>query len=369
MPGRTSGLERDLNLVRRRAWLFIPFFLFGLMVAFALGSFAGSSNAVATMQLETIVHELLVGGDRGLRVFEAQSMTQDEAFKKKVLDAIGDPNFDYARFTLTLSPVTVGDGVASGILTLSVKDADRAKAQKYRDAFVAVFTKEYTAQDGIFRTRFVEKRQVVADQAEADYQAAYKKLKDLAAQKNVTAPLDQVSLFKRENGIVAELAKQEGSLQGQLADVQGAIRTIQAGKYSTAAGNALAASVLKTAVSGDGSEALAAREAALTDSIGRLQKQRAAYSDGSFDPEFLKALDNVRGLDQLKLDSYERLGNAKAAVTSAESTIETSLSFSGGLAGSLLGKIAVTLAVTIVFGLIAIYAFEWLSQVRAGVRE
>jgi hypothetical protein len=49
--------------------------------------------------------------------------------------------------------------------------------------------------------------------------------------------------------------------------------------------------------------------------------------------------------------------------------METSYTFSGGLAGSLLGRIAVVIAVTLVFGLIAIYAWEWLSQVRAGVED
>ena len=73
----------DLNLVKRRAWLFIPLFLLGLFVAFVLVSAAGDANAVATMQIETVVHDA-VGGDRGLRIFEAESMTTDEKFKAKV---------------------------------------------------------------------------------------------------------------------------------------------------------------------------------------------------------------------------------------------------------------------------------------------
>ncbi len=56
-------------------------------------------------------------------------------------------------------------------------------------------------------------------------------------------------------------------------------------------------------------------------------------------------------------------------VTSAESTVETSYSFSGGAAGTLVGRVAVVLAVTIVFGLIAIYTLEWLSQVSRGASD
>src|SRR3990172_477600 len=118
MSGRTSGLERDLNLVRRRAWLFIPFLLLGLLLSFALGSLAGEANAVATMQLETVIHDLFTGGDRGLRIFEAQSMTGDAEFKSKVREAIGDPNFDYARYSVALQPISVADGVSRGTLTV-----------------------------------------------------------------------------------------------------------------------------------------------------------------------------------------------------------------------------------------------------------
>jgi hypothetical protein len=45
--------------------------------------------------------------------------------------------------------------------------------------------------------------------------------------------------------------------------------------------------------------------------------------------------------------------------------VDTSYTFSGGLAGSLLGRIAVAIAITVVFGLIAIYTLEWLSQARS----
>lgn len=370
MPGRTSGLERDLNLVRRRAWLFIPFFLFGLLAAFALGSYAGKANAVASMQLQTVFHDTIAGGDRGLRIPEAKAMTDEPAFQKEVTDKIGEQNFDYSRFVVSLGPVTEGDGFSSAIITLAIKDPNRAKAEKYRQAWVDVFTQEYTAPDGMYRKQFIDNKQAVATEAEADYQAAYKQLKDLATAKGVTAPLDQISLNTRTNNIVAALAKQEADLQNQLVQAQGAASVIGTGKYSAAAVAAVVSATLGTPVTADAAAgALEVRIASLQAAVAAVQKLRASDSDGSFDPEFLKALDNVRALDGLKQDTYDKLGNAKAAVVSAQTTIDTSLAFSGGLAGSLLGKVAVTLAVTLVFGLIAIYALEWLSQVRAGVRD
>ena len=55
MPGLTSGLQRDINLVRRRAWLFIPFLFVGILAALFIGRLAGNANAVATMQLAVMV--------------------------------------------------------------------------------------------------------------------------------------------------------------------------------------------------------------------------------------------------------------------------------------------------------------------------
>lgn len=370
MPRGTSGLERDLNLVRRRAWLFIPFFLFGLLVAFALGSFSGKANAVASMQVQTVFHDTIAGGDRGLRIPEAKAMTDDPAFQKEVTDKIGEPNFDYSRFVVSLGPVSEGDGFSSAIVTLAIRDPNRIAAQKYRQAWVDVFTQEYTAPDGMYRKQFITNKQAVATEAEGDYQAAYKQLKDLAASKGVSAPLDQIALSDRSTTIVSELTKQEADLQNQLAQVQGAMSVIGTGKYSAAAAAAVASSTLGTPVTADAAAgALDARAASLQAAIAAVQKLRASSSDGTFDPDFLKALDNVRALDGLKLSTYDKLGNAKAAVVSAQTTIATSYVFSGGLAGSLFGKVAVTLAVTLVFGLIAIYGFEWLSQIRAGVRD
>ncbi len=61
-----------------------------------------------------------------------------------------------------------------------------------------------------------------------------------------------------------------------------------------------------------------------------------------------------------------RVANARIAIGSSDSTLEIERTFTGGLAGSIVGLIAVVLAVTLVFGLIAIYTVEWLSQVRRG---
>jgi hypothetical protein len=85
MPAGSSdafGLRRDLLLIRRRAWIFIPFLLLGILLALVFGRVSGDANAVASMQLETVVHTVTSGGERGLRIFEAQSMTTDERFKQ-----------------------------------------------------------------------------------------------------------------------------------------------------------------------------------------------------------------------------------------------------------------------------------------------
>jgi hypothetical protein len=81
MSPHSSGLQRDLNLVRRHAWLFIPFFVFGLLVAYAFGSVAGDANAVATLTLDTVIQDVVAGGDRRGSVFEAESVTADDRFQ------------------------------------------------------------------------------------------------------------------------------------------------------------------------------------------------------------------------------------------------------------------------------------------------
>jgi hypothetical protein len=359
-------LERDLNLVRRRAWLFIPFLLLGIFLSFALGSVAGKANAVATMQLETVVYDVFSGGDRGLRIFEAQSMTSDQRFKNEVIAATGDPNFDYARYAIALSPISVADGVARGILTVSIQDNSKAKAEALRANFVDVFTKEYTAQDGLFRVRFIEKRTAVAEAAEKQYQAAVKQLQEVAKAKGANLPLDELALYSVSGGTLAEqFNKEEVGFQGELAEVKAALDVVNSGKWSAEANSALAAATLKTPVSGDPRQALGSRQAALESAIASVRKLRADLSDTSLDPEIVKALDSVRTRYQLKFEAYGKIANAQAAVTAAESNIDTSYSFSGGVAGTIMGRVAVAIAFTVVFGLIAIYTLEWLSQVRA----
>ena len=72
MSPQPTGLRRDLNLIRRRAWLFIPFFLLGIVIAYVFGSVAGEANAVASLTLDTLIQDVSQSGDRGFRIFEAE---------------------------------------------------------------------------------------------------------------------------------------------------------------------------------------------------------------------------------------------------------------------------------------------------------
>jgi len=362
MPPGTSGLERDLHLVRRRAWLFIPFLILGIVVALLFGSFAGKANAVATLQLDTVIQDVVSGGDRGLRIFEAQSMTQDDRFRAAVVAASGDPQLDYSRYVISLIPISIGDGVSRGTLTVSIKDGNKATAEKLRQVFVDVYIREYTSLDGLFRKRFIEKKQEVVDEAERRFQEAYKKLKPLADAQHV--PLDSLVRIhgSADAGPAVEFDKQEAALRGELALVTAALAT-----PATATSGVQASALLGVMVA-DGAAAqaaLQARQAILASAIDQLAGRRAAISDGAFDPGFLAQLDGVRALADVKEQSYVRLEAAHVAVTSAQSTLETSYSASGGVSGTTMGRVAIVLAVTIVFGLIAIYLVEWLSQVRA----
>ena len=367
MPSNSTGFSRDINLLRRRAWLFIPFFVLGIILAIAFRSVAGNANSVATMQLETLVQEIFNGGDRGFRIFEAQAMASDPAFKEKVKAEIGDKEFDYARFSISLAPISVADGISRGTLTVSIQDPVKGNADKYRDAFVKVFTQEYTASDGLFRTRFVAKRTAVANDFELKYQEAFKRLKDIAAAKNITLPLDEI---QKNGSIYDALTKQESELVRTGAEVNGAIAAIQKDGTSPTAAASVAASILGQPVApGDALPALTTRASSIKAAIDEVRKLRTSTTDGAQDPEFLKSIDDARVTESDKIGAYSRLSNARGAVSSAESTIETSLSGSGGVAGSNLGRIAVVIAVTLVFGLIAIFAVEWLSQIRAGIKD
>jgi hypothetical protein len=361
MSPETSGLQRDWQVVRRRWWVFIPFAVLGLLAAFAIGAVSGGSTAVATMTLDTTVHDLVIGGDRGLRIFEAQAMTADPAFKQRVIDAIGEPDFDYARFSVSLSPISVGDGISRGILTVSINDADKARAERYRKAFVDVFTREYTEPDGLFRTRFVDRRRDVARQAEQEYQAAYQRLAAAVAGKNVD--LAALVETRGDTNPLVFVTEQRAVLERQLAEARGALASI--GGASPEAAAAVASAVIGQPVqAGQAQAALAARVASLEAALSTFEQIAPAIPEQQLDGETQALLNEVRGLRQVRDSAFVNLGNAQVAVGSAESRIEVAYAFSGGLTGSLVGRVAVALAVTVIFGLVAIFTLEWLSPSR-----
>lgn len=366
MTPRANGLERDLNLVRRRWWLFIPFLILGVIAAIAFGSVAGQSNSVASLSLNTVVFNSLPGGDRGFRIFEAQQMTKSPEFAAKVVAATGESNFDYARYSISLTPISVGDGVADGTLTVSIKDDSKAKADKYRQVFVDTFTREYREPDGLFRTRFIAQVQQVAADANQRYDELYKQLTQAAQAKYPTAPIDQLVQAQQPPPLLAELGKQQAQLEGQLAQVKAA-ETVAASNPE--AGRALASSALQTPVTGDPVNALRGAETGLTSAIADLQKQIAGISDGSYDTDFRALLAGIRSQDQVRREAYNRVADAAAAGASAKSEIASSYSSSGGLAASTMGRSAVIVSFTLVFGLIAIYGIEWLSQIRANQQD
>ena len=185
MSSRTSGLQRDVRLLRRRAWLFVPFLFLGVLVAIVFSAFAGETNAVAELELDTVINDAGGGGDRGLRIFEAQSMTDDAEFRAMVIAEIGDPNFDYARFDVELDPISVAAGVSRGILTISIKDRSKGDAEKFREAFVDIFEREYLEPDGLFRKRFLANTLRVAEAAEAEFAASYAELSVAAAAQGI----------------------------------------------------------------------------------------------------------------------------------------------------------------------------------------
>lgn len=365
MPTGTSGLERDLNLVRRRAWLFIPFAILGILAALFVGRATGDSNAVASLTLDTTVHDLVIGGDRGLRIFEAQEMTNDELFRQRVKEAIGDPNFDFGRFAISLSPISVADGISRGILTVSITDPDKLLAEKYRQAFVDVFYSEYTGATGLYRTRYLTLREKVAEQNQKDYLAAYEKLK-AAAPPGVD--VDLLLETRGQNAPSATTYEQRVKLNSTLGEVDGALAS--ASSASPGALAAVASSILGQPVAAaDAQSALALKRTALLAAISQLTKSGTTLAEAQLSPETLRLLDRARGLRQVKEESYIRLANATVASTSALSYVDVSYSFSGGLAGSMFGRIAVAIAITVVFGLIAIYTVEWLSPARSSSND
>ncbi len=341
MAPQPNGLRRDLNLIRRRAWLFIPFLLLGILVAYVFGSVAGDANAVATLTLDTVVQNVTPGGDRGFRIFEVEAMTADEEFKRNVVAAVeertGETDFDYGRYSVSLNPIAVADGVSRGTLTISISDPSKEKAEHYRGAFVDVFQEEYLLPNGLFRRRFIDKKEEVAKTAEANFQEKYEEVKPLADAAGV--PLDE--LIRPESAtnvsLLDALAEAEGAIMSQLA-------------LARADGNAVETERL---------------EAALAD----LRAQRESVSGNDLPPDLRALIGDLRGANATRTSAYQALNDARTAAASAQSDMETSFTFSGGLAGSLLGRIAIVIAVTLVFGLIAIYSWEWLSQVRSGMDE
>jgi len=361
MSPRTTGLERDLNLVRRRAWLFIPFLVLGIFVAIAFGSLAGDTTSVATIRVETDVQNLIEGGDRGLRVYDAEAMTDDERFHELVRQEIGDPDFDMERFQVTLTILSVTEGATRGTLTVKISDPDPAAANRYRDAWVEVFEREFQLPDGLLRLRYVETAEQMAKDAEQRYAEAFSAMQA----KYPDLPLDELVRSGDERGyaLVEELSRQEAEIQRMLAEVEGALNS---GNVT----GAVASAILGTTVSDAQAEAsLLGRQASLEAALESIRAQRAAYSDGNLDPELRTELASLRSLADLRHESATRWNNARLASAAAQTNLDVTLGASGGLATSLAGQVMVVLAITVVFGLIAIYTVEWLSQVRSGVPE
>ena len=361
MPGGTSGLARDFSLFRRRGWLFIPAAILGVLSSLLFSDVAGDSNAVATMELDTVIQDIVLGGDRGLRIFEAQSMTGDPAFIEKVKAKIGDASFDYARFAISLAPISIADGVSRGILSVSVQDPDKLAAERYRQAFVEVFTEEYTQRDGLWRTRFLNSKRDVIESADAAYEKAYAAYVPAATAKGLSP--DEIIRSAFVAGSLTERYNQEQApLETELLAIEAALRDPAA-----AASGIQASAILGVTVpDGQAESALRQRRLILQSTIRGIKALRDPLSDGALGPEIGGMATNLRALGDIRRESYIRYNNAVVAITSAKSTIATSYSFSGGVSGTTRGRIAVGLAVTLVLGVLAVYGVEWFSQVRAG---
>jgi len=364
MSPSASGLERDLSLVRRRGWLFVPFLLVGLVLAFLLGTGRGDFTATAAMQLETMVNGLSPGTDLGLRVFEAQSMTGDEAFRQSVRDAVGGRDFDFRRYRIVMSEASVAEGLSRATLTVSITDAQPGEAERLRNAFVDVFIKEYQEPDGLFRTRYIGKLKGVVETAEQEFKGKYEELQELAQELGL-GEYEQLIGGADRTGPSDDLSEQMAILNRQLAEVEGALNAITAATPAGAA-VAIASSTLGQPVeAADAVAALGGKRAALIEALRLLNDQQIRLND----PDLVRLVDEVRAFGALREDGHERLANATVAVVSTDTTAAVSQSVSGGPQGSTMERVAVTLAVTVVFGLIAIYLLEWFSQIRAGVED
>jgi hypothetical protein len=179
-----------------------------------------------------------------------------------------------------------------------------------------------------------------------------------------TLPIDElVRPVGLTDSLVGQLNIEDARLRSELAEVEAAL---------LAGGSDIqAAAILETEIPpGAGRAALEERAAILRAAINEVESRRVAVSDTSFSLETLRLIDEARGAWNARAGAFERLNNARVAVIASQSSAEVTLTSSGGVAGTPLGRAAVVVAVTVVFGLIAIYLVEWLSQVRAGaVRE
>ena len=233
MPTGTSGLDRDIALLRRRAWLFLPFAALGLLAAIFVSPLTGESSAIATLALDTTVHDLVNGGDRGLRIFEAQQMTGDPRFREKVIQQIGEPDFNFGRFDISLKTISVADGVSRGDLTIGIADDDKAAAERYRQAFVDVFIAEYTADEGLYRTRFIDRRRQVAEETSDEFNKIFAQLQARAEPLgiNVLPYIDARGFISPSTEDYAEQSR----IGRELAEVDGAIAAIRGASDGVAA--------------------------------------------------------------------------------------------------------------------------------------
>lgn len=359
-----SGLERDLSLIRRRGWVFAPFLLVGIALAVVAGTLGGDSTASASLELETLVYGVPAGADRGLRVFEAQAMTRDRAFQDMVRQEAGEPGLDFGRYSISLIAPAVSEGLSQGTLNVSISDSDQDVAARLRDAFVEVFTREFLEEDGLFRQRHVERQRGVAETIEREFNVRHDELRALAEQSGVDN-YEQLIAVGGENSPVDELNMQIADLSRELAEVEGALAVVSGGVPEGVAA-AIASSTLGQPVSGsDAAGALTAWRDALVEAMGRLQERHLAISGAGLDADLRQALDEVRALARLRETAYERVADANVAAASAQTSVETSTSLAGPRELSLPALVAVAVASAIVLGLIAIFALEWFSGLRA----
>ncbi|MBI2767081.1 MAG: hypothetical protein HYX53_14380 [Chloroflexi bacterium] len=350
--GFSEGVRRDVRIVRGRAWLFVPAFALGVLLVFASRQAAGASSATASLTLDTTVHTLVDGGDRGLRIYEAQGMTRDDRFKLKVAEATGVPGFDYSRFAISLAPESVEEGVSRGALTVTIADASKLTAEKYVRDFVRVFTEEYTAPEGLFRQRYIDSKRAVAAATEKEFEAASGAARRVVEGRGM--PFDELA---RENpDFLANLNRKEAELTGELAQVAA---TLTAGTPTGLAATGLLGRPVGDAEAPD---ALQARRQSLEAAITDVRAQRAALSETAMDAVLLGQLDNLRALGRTRNESAVRLSNAIVTAADAETDLAVTYSASKAVGDTLQGRIALIIVVTLIAGLGGIFLLEWLAQ-------